>query len=158
MNVIYWKVSEHVYMGPEVNLNQYEISFRRGKISLPCKVISLPAFTWPKAKWNSFRCKFYFGQFDECLQWNKVAQNQSLKLITSAHVRYYCYWKGNQYRNICFALSLHYFKSYHLRMCKRTLAWFGKLPQWNSHVNRTTFRSGLSSLRVSWLSLCQKSW
>ena len=38
-------------------------------------------------------------------------------------------------------------------MCNRVLLLFGKLPQWNlhlnCHVNGTTFQSGLSSLRVS---------
>ena len=29
-------------------------------------------------------------------------------------------------------------------MCSRVLLWFGKLPQWNLHVNGTTFESGLS--------------
>ena len=41
----------------EVNSNRLEIPIR-GKISLRCKVTSLSAFTWVKAKWNSFRCKF----------------------------------------------------------------------------------------------------
>ena len=38
-------------------------------------------------------------------------------------------------------------------MCNRVLLLFGKLPQWNlhvnCHVNRTRFQTGLSSLRVS---------
>ena len=38
------KMLEHVYMRPEVNSNQFEISLR-GKISLRCKVTSLFAFT-----------------------------------------------------------------------------------------------------------------
>ena len=50
-------------------------------------------------------------------------------------------------------------KRYHLHMCNRVLLLFGKLPQWNlhvnCHVNGTTFQSGLrfqtglSSLRLS---------
>ena len=35
---------EHVYIRPEVNLNQFEISPRR-KISLRCEVTSLSIFT-----------------------------------------------------------------------------------------------------------------
>ena len=35
---------EHVYMRPEVNSNQFEISLQ-GKISLPCEVTSLSALT-----------------------------------------------------------------------------------------------------------------
>ena len=35
---------EHVYMRPEVNTNQFEISLQ-GKISLRCEVTSLSAFT-----------------------------------------------------------------------------------------------------------------
>ena len=35
---------EHVYMRPEVNSNQFEISFR-DKISLRCEATSLSAFT-----------------------------------------------------------------------------------------------------------------
>ena len=50
---------EHV----EVNSNRFEISLW-GKISLRCEVTSLSVFTWLRAKWNSLRCKFHFGQFD----------------------------------------------------------------------------------------------
>ena len=39
---------EHVYMRPEVNSNQFEISLR-GKISLRCEVTSLSTFTWLRA-------------------------------------------------------------------------------------------------------------
>ena len=52
---------EHVYMRPEKNSNQFEISLQ-GNISLWCKVISLLAFTWVQEKWNSFWCKFHFSQ------------------------------------------------------------------------------------------------
>ena len=45
---------EQVYMRPEMNSNLFEISLR-GRISLQCKITSLSAFTWPQAKWNSFR-------------------------------------------------------------------------------------------------------
>ena len=51
LDLPYWKHEkfdldhlEHVYMGPEVNSNRFEISLR-GKISLRCKVTSLSAFT-----------------------------------------------------------------------------------------------------------------
>ena len=48
---------EHVYMRPEVNSNQFDISLR-------CEVTSLSAFIWLRAQWNSLRCKFHFGHFD----------------------------------------------------------------------------------------------
>ena len=41
---LFLNISEHVYMGPEVNSNRFEISFR-DKISLRCEVTSLSAFT-----------------------------------------------------------------------------------------------------------------
>ena len=102
---------------------------------------------------------------------------ESLKLLISAHVCCYCWWKNSKYRNIYFAsMKFVLIKSYHLRMCNRILLWSGKLlqwncyvkgtifesllrfrgwPQWDCHVNGTTFQSGfrfqtgVSSLRVS---------
>ena len=47
----------------EVNTNRFEISLR-DQISLRCEVTSLSRFTWLRAEWNSFRCKFHFGQID----------------------------------------------------------------------------------------------
>ena len=47
----------------EVNTNRFEISLR-DQISLRCEVTSLSRFTWLRAEWNSFRCKFQFGQID----------------------------------------------------------------------------------------------
>ena len=56
----------------------------------------------------------------------------------------YCCWKNNQYRNICFAsVKVALIKRYHLHMCNRVLLWFGKLPQWNLHVNGTILESSL---------------
>ena len=52
---VFW---ERVYMRPEVNSNWFEIF--RDKISLCCKVTSLSAFTWLRAKWKSLRCKCHF--------------------------------------------------------------------------------------------------
>ena len=71
----------------------------------------------------------------------------------------YCLINNHQH-NICFALiKFALIKRYHLHMCNRVLLLFGKLQQWNihvnCHVNWTAFQSGfrfqtgLSSLRVS---------
>ena len=139
-------------MRPEVNSNQFDISLR-------CKVTSLLVLTWVQAKWNSLQSKFHFGQFDrieisncsEFFMWTvntrseiKLCKISLVNLITSAHVRCYCYWENNHYGNICFALiKLALIKSYHLRMCIRILLWFGKLPQWNRHKNGTIFERDL---------------
>ena len=58
----------------------------------------------------------------------------------------YCL-KNNQWRSICFALiGFALIKRYHLHMCNRALLLFGKLLQWNLHVNchvNGTFQNGL---------------
>ena len=69
----------------------------------------------------------------------------AVKLIASAHMRCYYYLNNNQYRNIRFAQIKHaLIKSYHLRVSNTILLWFGKLTQWNHHVNGTNFQIGLS--------------
>ena len=56
----------------------------------------------------------------------------------------YCYWKSNQYRNNCYpSIKLALIKRYHLHMCNRVLLWFEKLPQWNFHINGTSFEGSL---------------
>ena len=51
-----------------------------------------------------------------------------------------------------------------MHICNRVLLWFGKLAQWNLHVNGTTFQSdlrcqtGLSSLRVSCKRILCSKW
>ena len=76
-----------------------------------------------------------------------------------------CCWKSNQYHDICFAsINFALIKRYHLHICNRVLLWFGKLAQWNLHVNGTTFQSdlrcqtGLSSLRVSCKRILCSKW
>ena len=71
-------------------------------------------------------------------------------------MRCYYYWKNNQYRNTRFAsIKFALFKSCHLHVSSRILQWFGKLSQWNRHIDGRTFQSGLrfqtgwSSLRLS---------
>ena len=71
-------------------------------------------------------------------------------------MRCYYYWKNNQYRNTRFAwIKFGLFKSCHLRVSSRILLWFGKLSQWNRHIDGRTFQSGLrfqtgwSSFRLS---------
>ena len=58
-----FRLSEHGYMRPEVNSNQFEILLQ-DKISLLCEVTSLSAFTWLQAEWNSIQYKFHFDQID----------------------------------------------------------------------------------------------
>ena len=41
-------------------------------------------------------------------------------------------------------------KGFHLRMCIRILLCFGKLPQWNRHLNGTIFEENLRSRDWPW--------
>ena len=127
-------------MRPEVNSNRFEISLR-GKVSIWCKVTSLSAFRWFQVKWNSLRCRFHFGQWNQseisnCSHFSMSTVNASteiklhriIKLTNNAHVLSQCH-------NICFAsIKFTLIKIYQLHMCNKVLLWFRKLPQWNIHV------------------------
>ena len=127
-------ISEHVYMRPEVNWNQFEIS-------LQCK-ISLRS-TWQK--WN-FKPQWVFHVSSKCPQWNKIVQNHlSCKLVRMCFAA--IVQKAiNSATSVLHWLNFHKLK-YRLHMCNRVLLLFKKLPQWNlhinCHVNGTAFQSGL---------------
>ena len=130
-------------MRREVNPNWFEIS-PSGNISLRCKGISLSQFTWLQSE-THFVVNFTLINLTG-VKFQTAVSAESFKLITSAHVRYYCYWKNNQYHKICFTLvKVALIKSYHFRKCNRTLLSFEKLPQRNRHINGTIFESGLRS-------------
>ena len=124
-------------MRREVNPNWFEIS--------PSGNISLRVREFHYHSSHVFEVSFTLINLTG-VKFQTTVSAESFKLITSAHVRYYCYWKNNQYHKICFTLvKVALIKSYHFRKCNRTLLSFEKLPQRNRHINGTIFESGLRS-------------
>ena len=116
-------------MRGEINSKRYVISFRL-KISLRFSVISVLAFKWIEAKWNSKRYGFHIGHFDRneiSFRVIKCHVNYPTLTTLNVHQNIGSFWNADEMKlrvnRICFHAgwkSQSGMSSFHLS-CERTL-------------------------------------